>query len=260
MENLQKFKALVRGKKIVLVGPPGCGKGNRSDDLKALGLVHVASGIALRARVRDDSDSELSQKALEFMKQGDLVPDEIVDPIVMEHLNRQECRENGFVLDGFPRNKAQAEILFSRIDIDLVLHLDVPRKHLVYGVVQANRRSCVDCAAGYSDFTSPKVEGVCDKCGGKIVKRADDNAETVENRLNLYEEETKPILPDLEVKGILEVLPITVTDDDEIDVKYLKKLRGEVYWTETDQGEKTRMLNFEGMRERLYNLLAEKLK
>ena len=260
MENLQKLKALVRGKKIVLVGPPGSGKGNRSDDLKALGLVHVASGIALRARVRDDPDSELSQKALEFMKQGDLVPDEIVDPIVMEHLNRQECRENGFVLDGFPRNKAQAEILFSRIDIDLVLHLDVPRKHLIYGVVQANRRSCVDCAAGYSDFTPPKVEGVCDKCGGKIVKRTDDNAETIENRLNLYEEETKPILPDLEVKGILEVLPITVTDDDGIDDKYLKKLGGEVYWTETDQGEKTRMLNFEGMRERLYHLLAEKFK
>ena len=223
MENLQKLKALVRGKKIVLVGPPGSGKGNRSDDLKALGLVHVASGIALRARVRDDPDSELSQKALEFMKQGDLVPDEIVVPIVMEHLNRQECRENGLVLDGFPRNKAQAEILFSRIDIDLVLHLDVPRKHLVYGVVQANRRSCVDCAAGYSDFTSPMVEGVCDKCGGKIVKRADDNAETIENRLNLYEEETKPFLPDLEVKGILEVLPITVIDDDVIDDKYLKK-------------------------------------
>ena len=213
MENLEKLKVAVRGKKIILFGPPGCGKGNRSRDLKALGLVHVASGIALRAKVRDEADSELSKKAFEFMKRGDLVPDEIVVNIVMEHLNQEECRKNGFALDGFPRTKAQAEVLFSQFGIDLVLYLDVPRKFLVYGVVEGNRRACVDCAAGYSDFDPPEVEGVCDKCGSKLVGRADDNTETIENRFKLYDEQTKSFLQDLEARGIVEVLPITGSDD-----------------------------------------------
>ncbi len=258
MENLEKLKAAVKGKKIIVFGPPGGGKGNRSRDLKVLELVHVAAGIALRTKVRDDPNSELSRKALDFMTRGDLVPDEIVVPIVMEHLTRAECQENGFVLDGFPRTKAQADVLFSHVDIDLVLYLDVPRKFLVYGVVEGNRRACVDCATGYSDFDPPKIEGVCDKCGGKLVKRVDDNTETIENRLDLYDEQTKSFLPDLEARGIVELLPITVSDAENIDAKYLKKLKGEVYWVTTDNGGKLRMLNLEGMRERLYKLLTEK--
>lgn len=258
MENLENLKAALRGRKILLFGPPGCGKGNRARDLEALGLVPVASGIALRAKVRDDPDSELSKKALDFMKRGDLVPDEIVAPIVMEYLNLKECRENGFVLDGFPRTKAQVGVLFSQVELDLVLYLDVPRKFLVYGVVKGNRRACVDCATGYSDFDPPKVEGVCDKCGSKLVKRVDDNIETIENRLNLYDEQTKSLLPDLEAKGIVQRFPITVSNDEEIDDRCLKKLKGEVYWVETDQGGKARMLNLEGMRERLHRILAEK--
>ncbi|MFQ5953777.1 MAG: adenylate kinase family protein [Kiloniellales bacterium] len=241
-----------------MLGPPGCGKGNRAKDLKALGLVHVASGIALRAKVREDPDSELSKKARACMQCGELVPDEIVVPVVMEHLNREECRERGFVLDGFPRTKAQADLLFSNIDLDLVLHLDVPRNFLVYGVVEGNRRACVDCAAGYSDFDPPRVEDVCDRCGGEIVRRADDNAETISKRLDGYDAETRAFLPDLEAKGIVEVLPITVDDDEQIDDRCLKKLRGEVYWAETDDGGKARMLNLEGMRERLYRFLAQK--
>ena len=176
MDDLKRLKAAVRGKRIHLFGPPGCGKGNRSKDLRALGLIHVASGIALRAKVRDDPDSELSKTAREVMERGGLVPDAIVVPVVMEHLQRPECREQGFVLDGFPRTKAQADLLFSKADLDLVLHLDVPRKFLVYGVVEGARRACAACAAGYSDFDPPRVEGLCDRCGGAIVSRADDNA------------------------------------------------------------------------------------
>jgi adenylate kinase len=256
MEDLEGLKAAVRGKRIHLFGPPGCGKGNRSKDLKALGLVHVASGVALRSRVRDDPESPLSKQAREFMERGALVPDEIVVPVVMAHLNRQECLDNGFVLDGFPRTKAQADLLFSRVDLDLVLHLDVPRKFLVYGVVEGNRRACVECAAGYSDFDPPKVEGQCDRCGGRIVARADDTAETIEKRLEGYDVETRAFLADLEAKGIVSVLPITVGDDEEVDDRYLKKLRGEVYRVETDDGGTARMLNLEGMRERLYGFLA----
>ena len=258
MENLEKIKAAVRGKRIHLFGPPGCGKGNRSKALQALGLIHVASGGALRARCREDPASELSRRALDFMKRGDLVPDDIVVPIVMEHLKREDCRANGFVLDGFPRTKAQADLLFSEIDLDLVLHLDVPRSFLVYGVVEGNRRACVGCAAGYSDFDPPEVEGVCDRCGGEIVIRADDTTETIMKRLDGYDQETRTFLPDLEAKGIVEELAITVGDDEQIDDSYLKKLRGEVYWAETDRGGRARMLNLEGMRQKLYRLLAKK--
>lgn len=192
------------------------------------------------------------------MKAGKLVTDEIVVPIVMEHLNSAECREQGAVLDGFPRTRSQSDILFSKIAIDLVIHLDVPRKHLTYGVVQGNRRACVKCAAGYSDFDPPSEEGVCDKCGGKIVQRSDDNTETIENRLKLYDEETKSFLPDLERKGIVYTLPITANDDEEVDDTRLKKLRGDVYRVETDGGARLRMLNLEGMRERLYKFLSDK--
>ncbi len=258
MDDLEKLKAAMRGKRIHLFGPPGCGKGNRSKDLKALGLVHVASGIALRAKVRDDPDSELSKTARAVMEKGGLVPDEIVVPVVMEHLEQPECREQGFVLDGFPRTKAQADLLFSKLDLDLVLHLDVPRTFLVYGVVEGARRACAKCAAGYSDFDPPRAEGVCDRCGGEIVRRADDNAETIERRLDGYDTETKAFLPDLEARGIVEVLPITVADDEDIDDKHLKTLRGEVYRVDTGDGTTARMLNLDGMRERLYRFLTGK--
>jgi hypothetical protein len=99
---------------------------------------------------------------------------------------------------------------------------------------------------------------VCDRCGGEIVMRADDTAETIGKRLDGYHRETRSFLPDLEAKGIVEVLPITVGGDEQIDDRHLKKLRGEVYWVETDQGGKARMLNLEGMRARLYRFLAKR--
>jgi adenylate kinase len=256
MEDLETLKAAVRGKRIHLFGPPGCGKGNRSKDLQALGLIHVASGVALRSRVREDPDSAMSKQVRDFMERGELVPDEIVVPVVMAHLNRKECLQNGFVLDGFPRTKAQADLLFAKLDLDLVLHLDVPRNFLVYGVVEGNRRVCVDCAAGYSDFDPPRVEGRCDHCGSAIVMRADDTAETIEKRLEGYDAETRAFLPDLEAKGIVAVLPITVGDDEGVEDRYLKKLRGEIYQVAMDDGGTARMLNLEGMRQRLYRFLA----
>ncbi len=259
MIDIDRLRQGVRGKRIILFGPPGGGKGNRSKDLKELGLVHVASGIALRAKVRDDPDSELSKMVSGYMKRGELVPDVHIVSIVMEHLMRKECLEKGFVLDGFPRTKDQSDALFSEIDIDLVIYLDVPRRFLVYGVVEGNRRACEVCAKGFSDFDPPKVEGVCDKCGGNLIRRTDDNTETVESRQKLYREQTMSFLPELEAMGIVKVLPITVDDDEEIDEKYLKKLKGEVYWAETDDGGRARMLNLEGMRRRLYKFLADEL-
>ncbi len=257
-KNLDKLKNAVRGKKILLLGPPGSGKGNRSRDLEALGLVHVSSGIALRAAVKDDPDSELSQKAASYMEKGTLVPDEIIVPIILEHLSEEKCQTNGFILDGFPRTQAQAEVLFSKIKIDLALYLAVPRKFLVFGIIEGNRRVCVECATGYSDFDLPHIEGICDKCGGKLVTRVDDQIETIEHRLKLYDEQTQPFLPYIKENTALETLSITVRDEEKVDDKYLKTMKGQVYWVETDNGAKARMLNLEGMRERLYNLLAQK--
>jgi adenylate kinase len=257
-KSLDKLKNAVRGKKILLFGPPGSGKGNRSRDLEALGLVHVSSGIALRAAVKDDPESELSKQAASYMEQGALVPDEIIVPIIMEHLSQEKCQTNGFILDGFPRTQAQAEALFSKIKIDLALYLDIPRKFLVFGIIEGNRRVCVECATGHSDFDLPHIEGICDKCGGKLVTRADDNVQTIEKRLKLYDEQTQPFLPYIKTQTTLEILPITVRDEENIDDKYLKTLKNQVYWVETDTHDKARMLNLEGMRKRLYNLLAQK--
>ncbi len=257
-KNLDKLKDAVRGKKILLFGPPGSGKGNRSRDLEALGLIHVSSGIALRAKVKEDQESELSKNASSYMERGELVPDEIIVPIIMDHLSQEKCQKNGFVLDGFPRTKAQAEALFSKIKIDLALYLDVPRKFLVFGIIEGKRRVCVECATGYSDFDPPHIEGVCDKCGGRLERRADDQVETIENRLKLYDKQTKPFLPYIKTQTTLEILPITVSDKEEIIKKHLKTLEGQVYWVETDEGGKARMLNLEGMRERLYNLLGKR--
>ena len=259
MENVEKLKAAIQGKRILLLGPTGSGKGNRTKDLKALGLVHIGLGAILREKVRNDPDSALSEKVIETTKKGTLLSDEIVVPIVMDHLDRSDCRERGYVLEGFPRTKAQADLLFPKIDLDLVLLLDVPKAFLLDGIMRFNRRSCVECLTTYSDFDLPKVEGVCDKCGQKLIRRMSDSSERIKTRLKIYEEEIKTFLPDLEAKGIVQVLPITVPDNEIIEEKYLKKLKGEIYWVQTDDGGKARMLNYEGMRRRLYNLLKERL-
>ncbi len=254
---MEALSSAVRGKKILLFGPPGCGKGNRSRDLEDLGLVHISSGIALRERTRRDADSDISRRARELMERGELVTDDIIVPIVIEHIGRPESLERGYVLDGFPRTQAQADVLLSHAKLDLVLLLDVPRKFLVYGVVEGNRRSCENCQKGYSDFDPPHVEGICDRCGGRIVRRADDNSETIESRLELYDRLTRVFLPDLEAEVPVLTLPITVESERRMDAKYLKKLMHEVYWVETDDGGHARMLNLQGMRRRLYKLLAE---
>jgi adenylate kinase family enzyme len=149
-------------------------------------------------------------------------------------------------------------LLLSKIKLDIVFQLDVPKSFLIDGIIHFDRRSCVKCGTTYSDFDMPKSEGICDKCGGELIKRMSDSLERVKTRLDIYEKEINSFLPDLEALGILTVLPITVDNSIEIDAKYLKKLKDEVFWVQTDDGGKGRMLNYEGMRKRLYNVLAEK--
>lgn len=248
----------MKGKKILLLGPTGSGKGNRSKDLQALGLVHIGLGAILREKVRDDPDSELSQKVIETTKTGGLLKDEYVFPIILENLNRDKCHKQGFVLEGFPRTKAQADWLLSQINLDLALLLDVPKSFLIDGIIAFHRRSCVQCLATYSDFDPPRTEGFCDRCGGKLILRLSDSVERVKTRLNIFEKETSAFLPDLKALGILHVLSITVDNNQQMDSKYVKKLNGEVFWVQTDDGGKARMLNYDGMRIRLYQFLQER--
>ncbi|MEN8264847.1 MAG: nucleoside monophosphate kinase [Nitrospirota bacterium] len=259
MVNLDKLKHAIKGEKVLLLGPTGSGKGNRTKDLTALGLVHIGLGAILREQVRSDPDSSLSQKIIETTKKGILLPDEIVVPIVMDRLYKSDCQERGFVLEGFPRTKAQADLMSRETDFDLVLLLDVPRSFLIDGIMRFNRRSCVECLTTYSDFDLPAVEGVCDKCGNTLIRRMSDSVERIRTRIKIYEDEIKTFLPNLMDKGIVQVLPITVPDDEIIEETYLKKLKGEIFRVRTDDGAEARMLNYEGMRRRLYRLLAERL-
>jgi len=258
MKDLSQLKEAMRGRKIVLVGLKGSGKGNRSRDLMALGLVHIGLGMIMREQVRKDPNSELSLKVVKTTRKGKLLPDDLVLPIIMDRLHQDDCQEQGFILDGFPRTKAQADWLLSRMPLDLVLYLDVPKTFLIDGIVRFNRRACVVCGSTYSDFDPPKVEGVCDKCGNKLLRRKSDNLEVLKARQQSDEEQIRSFLPSFETKGLLHTLPITVDNDQEIDDRNLKKLRGEVFWVQTDAGDEARMLNYEGMRRRLYTFLEKK--
>ena len=192
--------------KVVLLGPPGCGKGTQAKRLEeAGGLTQLSTGEMLRAAA--EAGTELGLKAKAVMDGGNLVADEIVVAIIGERLDDFD-KEQGFVLDGFPRNVAQAEALDELLKardlkLDVVIELVVDDDALVSRVT--GRFKCDTCGQGYHDeFEQTKVSGVCDKCGGtSFSRRKDDTAETVRNRLKVYYDETKPVIDYYREKGIL---------------------------------------------------------
>lgn len=191
---------------LILLGPPGAGKGTQAKRLEQKhGLMQLSTGDMLRAAAA--SGSELGRQAKKVMEAGQLMPDDIIIGMIAERIDRPDTK-NGVILDGFPRTTAQAKALDKMLaerglKLDLVIELKVDDAVLVERI--SGRFACAKCGAGYHDlYQRPKVEGRCDRCGGtEFVRRPDDNAETVKARLAAYHAQTAPILPYYAQRGVL---------------------------------------------------------
>lgn len=194
---------------IVLLGPPGSGKGTQGEKLsEELGYTRLSTGDMLREAVRNGT--ELGKKAKEYMDSGALVPNDLIIGLMKEKIAQAK---GGVILDGFPRTVEQADALAEQLDVDLALNLDVDDDELVNRLTK--RRSCPKCNAVYHlIYNPPKVEGVCDKCGGELYQRDDDKEETVMNRLKVYRENTMPLIDYYGKKGTLVTIEGVGSIDD----------------------------------------------
>ena len=202
--------------KMILLGAPGAGKGTQAERLcKVLEIPTISTGNILRAAVKNGTPTGLKAKA--FMDAGKLVPDEVIIGIITERLAEDDCK-NGYILDGFPRTIPQAESLTEALAangeaIDFALNVDVPDANIVNRM--AGRRACLKCGATYHiQFAAPKKEGICDKCGSELVLRDDDKPETVQKRLEIYHDQTHPLIEYYEKKGVLHTVDGTQTMED----------------------------------------------
>lgn len=181
---------------LILLGPPGAGKGTQAARIiEKYNIPHISTGDIFRKNIKEGT--KLGKKAQEYMNKGELVPDSLVIEIATDRLTEADC-ENGFLLDGFPRTVEQAVALDAFLGqhgkkIDHVLDIDVPKEELMTRLI--GRRVCKNCGATYHVTNMPpKTEGICDKCQGELMQRADDTESTVENRIEVYNKQTKPLL------------------------------------------------------------------
>ena len=203
--------------KVVLLGPPGCGKGTQAEKMgDDLGYVKLSTGDMLREAVRNQT--ELGLKAKTYMDSGALVPNDLIIGLMKEKIEGLDK----IILDGFPRTVEQADALAEQVDIDIAINIDVPDEELITRLTQ--RRSCPECNAVYHLTNKPPAkEGICDKCGAALFQRDDDKEETVKNRLEVYRKNTFPLIEYYEKRGKLVTIP-GVGDISEIYAEVKKSL------------------------------------
>lgn len=194
--------------KIIMLGAPGAGKGTQAKMIAdRFGAPHISTGDIFRANIKNGT--ELGMEAKKYMDQGLLVPDELTVKILLDRVADKDCA-GGYVLDGFPRTIPQAEVLDEALTklsdrIDYAINVDVPDENIIRRM--SGRRACISCGATYHiEHIPPKQEGICDRCGKELVLRDDDKEETVKNRLQVYHEQTQPLIEFYAKKGILKTV------------------------------------------------------
>ena len=212
--------------KIIMLGAPGAGKGTQAKKLsEKYGIPHISTGDIFRANIKNNT--ELGQKAKGYMDAGQLVPDELVVDLVVDRIKEQDCFK-GFILDGFPRTIPQAEALDYALNnqnekIDYAINVDVPDENIINRM--SGRRSCKDCGAIFHvQYNPPKKENCCDVCGGELILRDDDKAETVKKRLDVYHEQTAPLIAHYKEAGSLH--EIDGTQDIKVVFEEIKSILG----------------------------------
>lgn len=202
--------------KIIMLGAPGAGKGTQAKKIAAkYGIPHISTGDIFRANIKNGT--ELGKKAKTYMDQGLLVPDELVVDLVVDRVAQDDCG-SGYVLDGFPRTIPQAEALDKALasleqKLDYAIDVEVPDENIISRM--GGRRACLGCGATYHmEYAAPKAEGICDACGKELILRDDDKPETVKKRLDVYHEQTQPLIEYYTSAGILREVDGTRDIDD----------------------------------------------
>ena len=191
--------------KIVMLGAPGAGKGTQAIKIAdKYDIPHISTGDIFRANIK--GGTELGQKAKSYIDKGELVPDEVTIGMLLDRIAQDDCK-NGYVLDGFPRTIPQAESLTEALKsqgdrIDFALNIDVPDEAIIKRM--SGRRACPKCGATYHIvYAAPKTVNICDKCGTELIIRSDDKPETVKDRLNVYHQQTEPLIAYYKTAGVL---------------------------------------------------------
>ena len=191
--------------KIVMLGAPGAGKGTQAIKIAdKYDIPHISTGDIFRANIK--GGTELGQKAKSYIDKGELVPDEVTIGMLLDRIAQDDCK-NGYVLDGFPRTIPQAESLTEALKsqddkIDFALNIYVPDEAIIERM--SGRRACPKCGATYHIvYAAPKTENICDKCGTELIIRSDDKPETVKDRLNVYHQQTEPLIAYYKAAGVL---------------------------------------------------------
>lgn len=208
--------------KLILLGAPGAGKGTQAEILcKRLGIPSISTGNILRAAIKDGTPTGVQAKS--YIDAGQLVPDEVIIGILNERIACSDCA-NGYILDGVPRTIAQAEAMEKAgIDIDAVIAIEISEDEILRRM--SGRRVCEACGSSFNmQAIPPRVEGICDNCGGKLIQRKDDTPETVHKRLEVYHKETKPLVGYYAERGLLKV--VETADNKEVTFRKIMELLG----------------------------------